>query len=212
MTIYSLINLFPTFMQAFSLNLVIALCAMGLGIISGLYITKLHLSRFKLVQLIAKSCVLVFRNVPSFVLLFYLALIIPTQFTIAQVHFQIPVIAKAIFALGAPVTGFACGYFLEARGHKKAFQLAPWNQYFIVILMASTTASIIGVKEIMATANATIAISGNSQMVLPIYSLVALWFVVCSLVCSWLIKRIDKMLVSRFASKPEHNLQKEVKR
>ena len=201
MTVYYLISLFPGFMQAFSLNLIITLCAMALGIITGLYITKLHLSRFKLVQLIAKSFLLVFRNVPSVVLLFYLALIIPTQFTVADMHFPIPVMAKAVFALGAPVTGFACGYFLEKRKQEKAFQLAPWSQYFIVILMASTTSSIIGVKEIMATANATIAISGDSQMVIPIYSLVALWFISCSLVCSWLIKRFDQLLLQRFNSK-----------
>ncbi|WP_046019573.1 hypothetical protein [Marinomonas sp. S3726] len=207
MTIYYLISLFPVFMQAFSLNIVITLCAMALGIMTGLYITKLYLSRFKLIQLIAKSFLLVFRNVPSFVLLFYLALIIPTQFSLASMHFQIPVIAKAIFALGAPVTGFACGYFLEARTQNKAFQLAPWSQYFIVILMASTTSSIIGVKEIMATANATIAISGDSQMVIPIYSLVALWFISCSLICSWLIKRFDQVLLQRFNNKAQLNAQ-----
>lgn len=207
MTTYYLISLFPTFMQAFSLNIVITLCAMALGIIAGLYITKLHLSRFKLIQLIAKSCLLIFRNVPSFVLLFYLALIIPTQFSLANMHFQIPVMAKAIFALGAPVTGFACGYFLEAQAQKRAFQLAPWSQYFIVILMASTTSSIIGVKEIMATANATIAISGDSQMVIPIYSLVALWFISCSLICSWLIKYFDQVLLKRFNDKAQINAQ-----
>lgn len=207
MTIYYLISLFPVFMQAFSLNIVITLCAMALGIMTGLYITKLHLSRFKLIQLIAKSFLLVFRNVPSFVLLFYLALIIPTQFSLASMHFQIPVIAKAVFALGAPVTGFACGYFLETRTQNKAFQLAPWSQYFIVILMASTTSSIIGVKEIMATANATIAISGDSQMVIPIYSLVALWFISCSLICSWLIKRFDQVLLQRFNNKAQLNAQ-----
>lgn len=209
MTVQYLFELFPAFMQAFSLNLIITLCAMGLGTLAGLYITQLHLSRFTLVQFIAKSFILLFRNVPSFVLLFYLALIIPTQFTFAQTHFQIPVIAKAIFALGAPVTGFACGYFLEAKKHNKAFQLAPWNQYFIVILMASTTSSIIGVKEIMATANATIAISGNSQMVLPIYSLVALWFISCSLICSWLIKKVDQVLLTRFSQKSGIDLKEE---
>jgi len=191
----SFIELFPTFIQAFSLNLVIAVSAMLLGIVAGFYITKLHLSPYRFVQIWAQSLILVFRNVPSFVLLFYLALIIPSQFSIGHLHFQIPAIAKAIFALGAPVTGFACGYFLEMKKNGKAFQLAPWNQYFIVILMASTTASIIGVKEIMATANASIAISGSSEMVLPIYSLVALWFITCSLICSWIIKRLDQRLL-----------------
>jgi hypothetical protein len=59
----------------------------------------------------------------------------------------------------------------------------------------------------MATANATIAISGDSQMVIPIYSLVALWFISCSLICSWLIKRFDQVLLQRFNNKAQLNAQ-----
>lgn len=196
MKIITLFELFPTFIQAFSLNIMIAVSAMVVGTAAGFYISKWHLSSYRFIQIGAESLILIFRNVPSFVLLFYLALIIPSQFSLGPMHFQIPAIAKAIFALGAPVTGFACDYFLEVTNKGKTFQLAPWNQYFIVILMASTTASIIGVKEIMATANATIAMSGNSQMVLPIYGLVAVWFISCSLVFTGFIRFLDQKIVT----------------
>lgn len=196
MKITAFIDLFPTFIQAFSLNIIIAVSAMAVGTGAGFYITKCHLSTYRFIQIGAKALILIFRNVPSFVLLFYLVLIIPSQFSLGQQHVQIPAIAKAIFALGAPVTAFACDYFLEIKNKGKPFQLAPWNQYFIVILMASTTASIIGVKEIMATANASIAMSGNNQMVLPIYSLVALWFITCSLFFSWFIKCLEQKFMT----------------
>lgn len=194
--------LIPSFLKAFSLNLLIAVCAMLVGSLCGFYLANLHHSS-RGIKYLAKSIILMFRNIPSFVLLFYLALIIPTQFSIANIHFEISPIAKAIFALAAPVAGFACGYFLEFKAHKKPFLLAPWNQYFIVILMASTTASVIGVKELMSTANAKIAISGDSQMVIPIYSLVALWFISCSLILSTIIKRLDKVINKRSQCKEQ---------
>lgn len=189
--IYSLfIDVFPSFLASFSYNLFISVIAMIIGIIAGLYLAKLYQNERFLIRLPVRSLLALLKNIPSFVLLFYLTLIIPNSITVLDISFSISPIAKAIFALSAPVAYFAAIYFVE-HDNNEVFQLMAWNQYFIVILMASTTASVIGVKEIMATANTFIAIKGDSSLILPIYTIVAVWFIGSSLLLSVLIKSID---------------------
>ncbi|MCX4029556.1 hypothetical protein H0A36_03860 [Endozoicomonas sp. SM1973] len=110
--------------------------------------------------------------------------------------YTLPSLAKSIFALTIPVIGFSSDQLLKFFQDQQlpykekvdGLVKASW-QYFLVILMASTTASVIGVNEIMASANTLIATSGDPRLTLPVYAYVALWFITSSLLFSYIFHR-----------------------
>jgi hypothetical protein len=98
------------------------------------------------------------------VLLFYMASMFPAEVRIGGEFVSVPQWIKATVALTFPVVGFASdqalGYFTQRRagtsGALETFAIA-WLQYFLIIIMASSTASVIGADEIVGRANTLIA-------------------------------------------------------
>ncbi|MCY4179730.1 MAG: hypothetical protein OXD48_05550, partial [Litoreibacter sp.] len=135
------------------------------------------------------------RNVPSFVLLFYMAFMLPTEVEIGGTSHFVPLWIKATLALTFPVIGFASdqslAYFEQSemgiRGAGETFAVA-WMQYFLIILMASATASVIGADEIVGRANTLVARSGDPSFLLVTYAYVSLWFMAAGLVLSGLLR------------------------
>ena len=102
----------------------------------------------------------IFRNIPSFVFMFYIAFIIPIEFEWQGEPMRIPAWIKASIALAVPVVGFCSDQFYRLRreliqGNTIALPMffVSWTQYFLIIIMASSTASVIGVHEIVGRAN-----------------------------------------------------------
>jgi len=123
-----------------------------------------------------------FRNLPSFLFMYYIAFVMPIEFDWQGTLYTIPAWIKACLALTIPVVGFCSDqiYGLSgSRDHKAPNQwmlfAVAWAQYFMIILMASSTAAVIGVDEIVGRANTVIAAT-DPQYALWVYSYVALWF------------------------------------
>ena len=134
-----------------------------------------------------------FRNIPSFVFMFYLAFVLPVEFNWGDEIVSIPVWMKAAIALWVPVVGFASDQSLKLLQERRegvenalAIYAISWTQYFLIIIMASATASVIGVNEIVAHANTVIAALRAPEMMLWIYLYVALWFLLTGFVVSHL--------------------------
>ena len=139
------------------------------------------------------------RNVPSFVLLFYMAFMLPSEIDWAGRIIAVPVWIKATLALTFPVVGFASdqslGYFTQVRagiaGARETFAIA-WIQYFLIIIMASATASVIGADEIVGRANTIIAQNDSASFLLVTYLYVSAWFLMTGLAVSnlslWLFR------------------------
>lgn len=171
----------------FGINIAISAVAMALGTALG---AVLGLVRYtggiaaRIAGLLTSLC----RNVPSFVLLFYLAFLLPVEFEWNGALYLFPVWVKAAMALTIPVIGFASDQFLGFRrdlaegevGADLVF-LAAWLQYALIILMASPTASIIGSDEILARANRIAGQSSEPGFVMLTYGYTALWFLVAGL-------------------------------
>ena len=80
---------------------------------------------------------------------------------------------KATVALTFPVIGFASdqtlGYFQQRRyGASGAFETfaVAWLKYFLIVIMASATASVIGADEIVGRANILISQSDDDSLLL----------------------------------------------
>ena len=75
--------------------------------------------------------------------------------------------------------------------------LPPWMNWYAILTMATTVASIVGVSEVMTlTLRATNA-EGRTDLLIPIYSYVLLWFF---LYC-WPISLYTRRLEAKYAEK-----------
>jgi polar amino acid transport system permease protein len=54
--------------------------------------------------------------------------------------------------------------------------LPPWMNLYAILTMATVLASIVGVEEVMTLAGQVLAADGRPELLVPIYSLVLVWF------------------------------------
>lgn len=191
----------PSFIDGFGLNLTISIVAMMAGTLIG---WLLAYGRSVQSKNVGRSCSFatgLFRNIPSFVLMFYIAFIIPIEFEWQGELYRFPTWIKASIALAVPVIGFASDQFYYLRGelHKKNVIALPmffvsWTQYFVIILMASSTASVIGVNEIVGRANTAIEVLRDPQFMLWIYLYVAAWFLLAATIINLSLKYITNYI------------------
>ncbi|MGS2717311.1 hypothetical protein ACVBE9_04010 [Eionea flava] len=191
----------PSLLEGFSLNISISLLAMITGTAVG---WCLALGRGSIKGYMAISChslTSIFRNIPSFVLMFYIAFAIPIEFEWQGELIHFPAWIKASIALAVPVIGFTADQFLHLRSALKQKNtvalpmfLIAWAQYFVIILMASSTASVIGVHEIVGRANTAIEVLRDPAFMLWMYLYVALWFLLAAALINYLLHYISQKI------------------
>ncbi len=140
------------------------------------------------------------RNVPSFVLMFYVAFVLPVEIERAGGPVAVPLWVKATLALTIPVTGFASDQVLAFRRQQRAGLagagatfLTAWLQYFLIVLMATATASVIGVDEIVGRANRVIATDQRPEFLVATYVYVSAWFLATGLALSAAASGLGRM-------------------
>ncbi|MGC9419216.1 MAG: hypothetical protein ACP5EN_09640 [Rhodovulum sp.] len=195
-----LIERTPYLAGGFGRNLLISAVSMGLGTLIGAALGWLRFHRFRATLGSERMLTNLCRNVPSFVLLYYMAFMLPAEVEIAGRILAVPVWIKATLALTFPAIGFASdqslGFFRQradgVAGAGETFTVA-WIQYFLIIIMASATASVIGVDEIVGRANMVIARDDRPVFMLVTYLYVSLWFIAAGLLVSrgtlWAVRR-----------------------
>ncbi|WP_187428035.1 hypothetical protein ROLI_001500 [Roseobacter fucihabitans] len=191
-----LIERTPYLAGGFAMNIVISILSMTFGTMLGVGMGALRVRGGvigKPARLMTDLC----RNVPSFVLMFYMAFMLPSEVDVTGVIYQVPLWLKATLALTFPVIGFASdqtlGYVRQRdaglHGARETF-LVAWVQYFLIIIMASATASVIGADEIVGRANIVIASGDGAGFLLATYVYVAFWFILTGLIVSGLSKAL----------------------
>ncbi len=181
--------------RGFATNLLISVLSMGLGTVLGAMLGWLRARRVVALGPVAHMGTNLCRNVPSFVLLFYMASMIPSEVTLGGTIMAVPLWIKATLALTFPVIGFTSdqsrGYFEQSRaglrGAGETFIVA-WVQYFLIIIMASATASVIGADEIVGRANILISQNESPQFLLITYLYVSFWFLLAGLLLTSAVK------------------------
>lgn len=191
----------PYLAGGYALNVAISIGAMLLGTLIGV---PIGLMRSGPARLIAEGATQVTRNVPSFVLLFFLAAVLPEQVIIGDViTWPLGGSMTAVLALAIPVAGFVSDAThslkqeppAERRGRLATLSLA-YVQYLVVILMASATASVIGVDELVARSNNLVSQEVDVAAMLGVYLYAASWFMLTGAVLlaagKWLAARIGR--------------------
>lgn len=181
----------------FVTNVLISVLSMSAGTMIGVFLGRLRHAGLRAVEMPSRFATNICRNVPSFVLLFYMASMIPSEVTLAGSIYAVPLWIKATLALIFPVVGFssdqALGYFQQRAaglpGARATF-LVAWAQYFLIIIMASATASIIGADEIVGRANTVIAQSEGNTFLISMYLYVSAWFILTGLLLTAGIKKM----------------------
>jgi len=198
----------PFLLTGFALNILISVVAMAVGTAVGWLLALLRVSphprRVRFSLMITEF----FRNIPTIVFQFYLVFLLPVEVIVPStgIILTFPAWLKAALALAIAVVGFTSDNLTIAMeewkqgNHTAAFLFIPsWTSYALIIVMASSTASIIGVSELMSRCNTVINAIGNTNLMLPIYLYACLFFFGFCYPLTLLMKRISRILETRHA-------------
>ena len=175
----------PYLAGGFVWNIIISATSMLLGTVFGAGLALMRLSASAWLRRTARGVTEVSRNIPTFICLFYLAFLLPTEIPLGfGLAVPLPAWVKASLALSVAVTGYVSDTLASAlhddrRGlpEGRMLFLPNWMAYFLIIVMASSTASVIGVSEIVMRANTVIGATGRADLMVWIYLYAMLWFV-----------------------------------
>jgi len=163
----------------------ISLAAMVIGTAAGLLLALVRNSGLRGIDNGGRALTVILHAAPTFVMLFYLTYLIPEQIGIFGLVLQVPIWIKASLAFGIAVTGFVSDNALVALRHlarrqkSEALLFMPsWTNYFLIIVMASSTASVIGVPELVYRARVVIGAVDQSGFAVWAYLYVMIWFAV----------------------------------
>ena len=199
----------PFLLQGFGWNVLIALTAMALGTAIGAVLAWLQLSHWRLAVRFSKVATELSRNVPTIVFQFYLAVMLPNQWILPGTTWtiDIPGWVKAAVALSVAVVGFSSDNLQKALSdwrqgrHSTALLFIPsWTSYLLIIVIASSTASIIGVSELVSRCNAVINAMGDTRLLIPIYLYASLFFLFFCYPLTLVMSRIREKMAARLVT------------
>ena len=193
----------PYLAEGFGWNIIVSLLAMAVGTVVGMLLALLRGGSHWSVRHSGGAVTTLARNAPTFVMLFYLAYIIPTEFTLFGAAATFPAWIKAALALGIAVAGYVSDNALAAIRHLRRHEMAEallfvpaWTSYFLIIVMASSTASVIGVPELVRRADTVIGAVDEVGLALWVYLWAMIWFLGFSLILTfgmnWLSRHIKR--------------------
>jgi polar amino acid transport system permease protein len=193
----------PLLFQGFLMNVLLSVAAMALGTVVGAFLGMGQLSRIAPLRGASWSVTRFFRNAPWLVILFFAMLLVPFEVTVGTVTIPLPDWLKAIFGLSLPV---AANFAEIVRGAVQSIpsgqwesadsfafsrrqtmwlivlpqcvrrMLPPWMNLYAMLTMTTVLASIVGVQEVMTTVAKINGAEGRTDLLLPIYAYVLVWF------------------------------------
>ncbi|WP_457792956.1 amino acid ABC transporter permease [Pseudomonas syringae] len=218
----ALVQWSPALAAGFAQNILISLVAIGLGSVFGLLVGALGLSPFRLLRLPARLWVQVFRNAPWLVLIYFTTYVFPFEIKIAGTYIAFPDWVKVTLGLALPASANVAEIFRGAvasipstqweaarslaftRGQifrsiilPQCFKrmLPPWMNLYAVITMGTALASLVGVHDVIDTAQIASNTVNQTGFTVVIYcSLLVLFFAYC-----YPISRLTHYLERRYA-------------
>ena len=198
-----LIKWTPLLAQGFLFNLLISALAMALGTAAGALLGTASLSLRRPVRGASWVVTQFFRNAPWLVLLFFVMFLLPFEFSVGGATIPFPDWLKATLGLALPIMANMAEIVRGAvqsiptaqweAARSLAFSrrqtlwkiilpqcikrmLPPWMNWYAILTMATTLASIVGVSEVMTLTGRITNAEGRTDLLIPIYSYVLLWF------------------------------------
>lgn len=197
----------PYLLTGFALNIFIAMLAMVIGTGLGWCLALMRLSSRPRQQKVSLALTELTRNVPTIVFQFYLVFMLPSEFLLpgTDVTLSFPSWLSASLALAVAVIGFTSDNLVRpikdwrTGDHRTALLFIPnWTGYMMLIVIASSTASIIGVSELVSRCNTVINATGNTELLIPVYLYACIcFFMFCyplSRFMQWTHTRLSRQL------------------
>ena len=208
----------PMLAQGFAFNLLISICAMALGTAAGLFLGFGGVSTSPWLKQLSGLAVQFFRNAPWLVLLFFVMLLMPFEFSIGPWVLPFPDWIKSTLGLALPVMANVAEIVRGAvesipsaqwdAARSLAFNrrqtlweiiipqcikrmLPAWMNWYAILTMATTLTSIVGVNEVMTTVGRITAAEQRADLLIPIYLYVLLWFFLYCYPISLWTKRLE---------------------
>ena len=218
----ALVEWSPALASGFGQNILISLLAIALGSLLGLLVGALAVSPFWLMRLPAKVWVQVFRNAPWLVLIYFTTYVFPFEIHIGSSWISFPDWVKVTLGLALPASANVAEIFRGAIGSIPSTQweaarslaftrgqifrsiilpqcfkrmLPPWMNLYAVITMGTALSSLVGVHDLIDTAQiASNTVNLTGFTVLIYFSVLALFFAYC-----YPISRLTQRLERRYA-------------
>jgi polar amino acid transport system permease protein len=201
----TLIKWTPLLARGFALDLAMSFLAMAIGTVAGVALGLGLISLRAPVRGISWIVTQLFRNAPWLVMLFYCMLLLPFEVHIRKLGITIPLPAwlKAALALALPVMAnvaelvrgavrsipFGQWEASEALAFTRRQTLRmvilpqcikrmtpPWMNLYSILVAAMPLTMIVGVSESMTLAGDVLAADGRSELLMPMYLYLLLWF------------------------------------
>jgi polar amino acid transport system permease protein len=193
----------PLLATGFLFNLLISFFAMATGTLAGVLMGLARISLRPSLRGASWIVVQFFRNAPWLVLLFFVMYLLPFQFRIGAMTIPFPDWIKATLGLALPIMANVAEIVRGAvqsiptaqwdAARSLAFSrretlwkiilpqcvkrmLPPWMNWYAILTMATTLASIVGVSEVMTLTLRITNAESRTDLLIPIYSYVLLWF------------------------------------
>jgi polar amino acid transport system permease protein len=217
-----LIKWTPLLAKGFVFNLLISALAMAIGTAAGVLLGFARISLYAPVRGTSWVVMQFFRNSPWLVLLFFVMFLLPFEFRVGGTTVPFPDWIKATLGLALPIMANVSEIVRGAvqsiptaqweAARSLAFSrrqtlwriilpqcvkrmLPPWMNWYAILTMATTLASIVGVAEVMTIVGRITNAENRTDLLIPIYSYVLLWFFAyCYPIARW-----TKRLEARYA-------------
>ncbi|MBC7719564.1 MAG: polar amino acid ABC transporter permease [Chitinophagaceae bacterium] len=196
----------PYLLGGFVWNITIAVAAMLIGTSAGVLLAWMRASSKPSATRASLIATALSRNVPTIVFQFYLAVMLPSELALPGTAWVlvIPAWVKASLALSMAVVGFTSDNLHLAltqwrkKNHTTALLFVPsWTSYALIIVIASSTASIIGVSELVSRCNAVINATGNTRLMIPMYLYAGFFFLAFCYPLTLVMRQLRKTLSRR---------------
>ncbi|MEC4563152.1 Polar amino acid ABC transporter, inner membrane subunit [Pseudomonas sp. JV551A1] len=212
----------PTLGAGLLQNIQISVGAIGLGTLLGLLVGTLLLSPLAPLRVVARLWVQVFRNAPWLVLIYFTSYVFPFDVQVAGTWVAFPDWLKVTVGLALPASANVAEIFRGAvasipgtqweAARSLAFSrgqifrsiilpqclrrmLPPWMNLYAVVTMGTALASLVGVHDLIDSAQvAANTVNRSGFTVLVYFSVLALFFAYC-----YPIARLTQRLERRYA-------------
>ncbi|MDH2052096.1 amino acid ABC transporter permease [Achromobacter marplatensis] len=203
----------PALLRGLGMNIQISVLAMALGTLVGLVVGALSLSPSRLLRRLTRAYVLLFRNAPILVLVYFTTYVFPFEVNLAGWYLPFPDWIKVVIGLGLPASANVAEIFRGAiqsipsaqweAAQSLAFKrtqifrmivlpqcvrrmLPSWMNLMASITMSTSLASLVGVHDLVDTATvASNTVARSDFTILVYFTLLALFFAYCYPIARW---------------------------
>jgi polar amino acid transport system permease protein len=199
----------PFLVEGFGWNILIATCAAVGGTSIGGLLVWMRLSGSRVVVRASEILSSGFYKIPTLALMFYCAVLLPNEFELpwSDQTYQFPNWIKAALALSAAQVGFTALNlansirYWRAGEHGAALLFIPnWGSNLLITIIASSSASLVGVSEIVSRCNKVINATDNTALMVPMYLYASLFFLLFCFPLTLAMKRFKHALIKRIES------------